>query len=110
MLDYIGTRILEVCECPESVTDRSNGFGRVLGGRTGQKRDWHLIPGSLRVSRKCRRPMHWLLEIHRSSKQCYTLLAPESWKSASAQKVSQTGEMVKGGSYMFKSGLKLIGT
>ena len=25
-------------------------------------------------------------------------------------KVSQTGEMVKGGSYMFKSGLNLIGT
>ena len=32
MSDYIGTRILEVCECPESVADRSNGFGRVLGG------------------------------------------------------------------------------
>ena len=32
MSDYIGTRILEVFECPESVADRSNGFGRVLGG------------------------------------------------------------------------------
>ena len=32
MSDYKGTRILEVCECPESVADRSNGFGRVLGG------------------------------------------------------------------------------
>ena len=29
---YIGTKILEVCECPESVADQSNGFGRVLGG------------------------------------------------------------------------------
>ena len=32
MSDYIGTRILEVCECPKSVAGRSNGFGRVLGG------------------------------------------------------------------------------
>ena len=32
MTDYIGTRILEDCEYPESVADRSNGFGRVLGG------------------------------------------------------------------------------
>ena len=32
MSDYIGTRILEVCECPESVADRLNGFGMVLGG------------------------------------------------------------------------------
>ena len=78
--------------------------------KTGQKLDWHLIPGSLRVSRKCRRPMHWLLEIHRSSKQCLTRLARESWESANAQKVSQTDEMVKGGSYMFKSGLNLIDT
>ena len=32
MSDYIGTRILEVCECPESVANQSNGFGRFLGG------------------------------------------------------------------------------
>ena len=31
-------------------------------------------------------------------------------KFASVQKVSQTAEMVKGGSFMFKSGLNLIGT
>ena len=37
MADYIGTRILEVCECPESVTDRSNDFGRVLGGKNRAK-------------------------------------------------------------------------
>ena len=55
--DYIGTRILEVCECPESVAVRSNGFGRVLGGK-----NWIgiYIFGILQVSRKCRRPMHWL--------------------------------------------------
>ena len=37
MVDYIGTRILEVCECPESVADQSNGFGRVLGGKNRAK-------------------------------------------------------------------------
>ena len=37
MSDYIGTRILEVCECPESVADRSNGFGRVLGCKNRAK-------------------------------------------------------------------------
>ena len=37
MSDYIGTRILEVCECPESVADQSNGFGRVLGGKKEAK-------------------------------------------------------------------------
>ena len=37
MSDYIGTRIPEVCECPESVADRSNGFGRVLGGINREK-------------------------------------------------------------------------
>ena len=35
MSDYIGTGILEVCECPESVADWSNGFGWVLGGKIG---------------------------------------------------------------------------
>ena len=33
MSDYIGTGILEVCECPESVADLSNGFGWVLEGK-----------------------------------------------------------------------------
>ena len=37
MSDYIGTRILEVCEYPESVADRSNGFGWVLGGKNRAK-------------------------------------------------------------------------
>ena len=46
MSDYIGTRILEVCECPESVADRSNGFGRVLGGKNRAK------PGLAPISRK----------------------------------------------------------
>ena len=42
MSDYIGTRILEVCECPESVPDRSNGFGMVLGGiiRAKEGKNW----------------------------------------------------------------------
>ena len=37
MSDYNGIRILEVCECPESLADRSNGFGRVLGGKNRTK-------------------------------------------------------------------------
>ena len=42
MSDYIGTKILEVCECPESVADRSNGFGMVLGGinRAKEGKNW----------------------------------------------------------------------
>ena len=42
MSDYIGTNILEVFECPESVADRSNCFGRVLGGinRAKQGKNW----------------------------------------------------------------------
>ena len=42
MSDYIGTRILEVCECPVSVADRSNGFGMVLGGinRAKEGKNW----------------------------------------------------------------------
>ena len=52
MSDFIGTGILEVCGCPESVADWWNGFGRVLGGKNRAKLDWHLNPGSLRVSRK----------------------------------------------------------
>ena len=42
MSDYIGTGILEVCECLESVADRSNGFGMVLGGihRAKEGKNW----------------------------------------------------------------------
>ena len=99
------------------------------------------------MSRKCRRPIEWfgrvLGGINRA-KQGKTGLAPNSWKYASLQNVSQTDalalrdsqelntvlnsigtgileicecpesvadrEMVKGGSYMFKSGITLIGT
>ena len=79
MSDYIGTRILEVCECPESVTHRSNGFGRVLGG------------------------------INRA-KQGKTGLAPNSSKSASLQKVSQTDALALRDSQEFKTVLNSIGT
>ena len=71
---------LEVCECPESVADWWNGLGRVLGGKNRIKLDWHLNPGSLLVSRKCRRPKHWLGECHRGSNQSLTQLAPEILK------------------------------
>ena len=46
MSDYIGTRILEVCECPASVTDRLNDFGRVLGGKNRAKTG--LTPNNLK--------------------------------------------------------------
>ena len=46
MSDYIGTGILEVCGCPESVADRWNGFGRVLGGKSLAKIYWHRNSGS----------------------------------------------------------------
>ena len=32
----------------------------VLGGKKRAKLDWHLNPGSLRVTRMCRRTMLWL--------------------------------------------------
>ena len=76
MSDYIGTRILEVCECPECVADRSNGFGRVLGGKNWAK----------------------------------TGLSPNSWKSASLQKVSQTDAFALRDSHEFKTVLNSIGT
>ena len=79
MSDYFGTRILEVFECPESVADRSNGFGRVLGG------------------------------INRA-KQGKTGLAPNFWKSASLQKVSQTDALALRVSQEFKPVLNSIGT
>ena len=34
-LNSISTRILEVCECPESVRDSSNGLKRVQEGQKG---------------------------------------------------------------------------
>ena len=74
--DYIGTRILEVCECPESVADRSNGFGRVLGGK------------------------------HRAK----IGLAPNSWKPASLQKVSQTDALALRDSQELKTVCNSIGT
>ena len=46
MSDYIGTGILEVCECPESNTDLSDGFGWVLGGKNRASLYWHLNPGT----------------------------------------------------------------
>ena len=79
MSHYIGTRILEVCECLESVADRSNGFGRVLGG------------------------------INRA-KQGKTGLAPNSWKSASLLKVSQTDALALRDSQEYKTVLNSIGT
>ena len=76
MSDYIGTRIQEVCQCPESVADRSNGLGGVLGGKNRAK----------------------------------TGLAPNSWKSASLQKVSQTNALALRDSQKFKTVLNSIGT
>ena len=76
MSDYIGTGILEVCECPESVADWANGFGWVLVGKNRAELDWHLNSGSLRVSRQCRRTMHWFGEGRRSSKRSLARLAP----------------------------------
>ena len=69
MSDYIGTRILDVCECPESVADLSNGFGRVLGGINRAKAGF----------------------------------APNSWKSASLQKVSQADAFARRESQKFKT-------
>ena len=76
MSDYIGTRILEVCECLESVADQTNGFGRVLGGINRVK----------------------------------TELAPNSWKSVSLQKVSQTNALALRDSQEFRTVLNSIGT
>ena len=47
-------------------------------------------PGSLRVPKTCRRPLLWIGVGLRRSKQYLARLAPESWKSESAQIVSQT--------------------
>ena len=48
MSGYIGTRILEVCECPLCVAVRSNGFGSVLGGNNRAKTG--LAPNSWKSS------------------------------------------------------------
>ena len=76
MSDYIGTRILEVCECPESVAEKSNVFGRILGGINREK----------------------------------TGLAPNSWKSASLQKVSKTNALAFRDSQELRTVLNSIGT
>ena len=39
-----------------------------------------------------------------------TILAPESWRSVNVQKVSQTDQMVFGGSLEVKTGINSIGT
>ena len=50
---------------------------------------WHRNPGSLRVVRTSRRPFQSVLYGLRSN-QAFTLLAPDSWKSASGLILSQT--------------------
>ena len=47
---------------------------------------WRRKPGSLRVVRTSRRPFQMVLYGLRRSNRALTLLAPESWKSASRQK------------------------
>ena len=71
---------------------------------------WHRNPGSLRVVRTSRRPFQTVLHGFRRSNQAFTLLAPESWKSASGLVVSQTDAFDSGGSCESKYMLKLIGT
>ena len=45
------------------------------------------------MSRKRRRPVHRSREGPKRSKRGFTRLAPESWKYASVQNVSQTGAL-----------------
>ena len=71
---------------------------------------WHRNPGSLRVVRTSRRPFQTVLYGLRRSNQAFTLLAPESCKSASGLVVSQTDAFDSGGSCESKYMLKLIGT
>ena len=47
----------------ESVADQCIGFERFTGVQNGAKLDWHQNPGSLRVPRKCHRPVKWLREV-----------------------------------------------
>ena len=71
---------------------------------------WHRNPGSLRVVRTSRRQFQAVLYGLRRSNQAFTLLAPESWKSASGLVVSQTDAFDSGGYWESKSKLNLIGT
>ena len=70
----------------------------------------HRDPGSLRVVRTARRPFQMALYGPRMSNHAFTLLAPESWKSASSQNVSQTISQCLIGSQKDKSGFNSIGT
>ena len=58
----------------------------------------------------CRRPLLWIGEGVRRSKQGLTHLAPESWKSARARNVSQTIALDWGGSQEVKTILSSFGT
>ena len=62
------------------------------------------------MSRKCRRPIEWFWKGPRRQKQGKTGLAPNSWKSASLQKVSQTDTLALRDSQEFKTVLNSIGT
>ena len=57
---------------------------------------WHQNPGSLGVSRKCRRPIEWFWNGPRSvnrAKEGKNWIGTNSWKSASLQKVPQTNAL-----------------
>ena len=71
---------------------------------------WHRNPGSLREPGTCRRPLLWIGEGVRRSKQGLTHLAPESWKSARVRNVSQTIALDWGGSQEVKTILSSFGT
>ena len=71
---------------------------------------WHRNPGSLRVVRTARRPFQMVLYGPRRSNQALTPLAPESWKTASSQNVSQTVSNGVIWSEKVKSGFNSIGT
>ena len=58
----------------------------------------------------CRRPLLWIGVGLRRSKQYLARLAPESWKSASAQIVSQTIDFDWGESQEVKTRLNSFGT
>ena len=58
----------------------------------------------------CRRPLLWIGVGLRRSKQYLARLAPESWKSESAQIVSQTIDLDWGESQEVKTRLNSFGT
>ena len=58
----------------------------------------------------CHRPLLWIGVGLRRSKQYLARLAPESWKSASAQIVSQTIDMDWGETQAVKTRLNSFGT